>query len=115
MPHFLRHGLLVCTLLLSPVALAGTVLENALWRVELDPATLAIRVTPSGQPTIQASSGVAVRAVSQLAHSDQQADWQWDDGAFRVSATLEQREKAEAEKQKHKEEEGESGAEPAAE
>lgn len=91
MPHFLRHGLLICTLLLSPVALAGTVLENALWRVELDPATLAIRVTPSGQPTIQASSGVAARAVSQLAHSDQQADWQWDDGAFRVSATLEQR------------------------
>ncbi|WP_426219028.1 glycoside hydrolase [Pseudomonas sp. DWRC2-2] len=94
MPHFLRHGLLICTLLLSPVALAGTVLENALWRVELDPATLAIRVTPSGQPTIQASTGVAARAVSQLAHSDQQADWQWDDGAFRVSATLEQRDLA---------------------
>lgn len=94
MPHFLRHGLLICTLLLSPVALAGTVLENALWRVELDPATLAIRVTPSGQPTIQASNGVAARAVSQLAHSDQQADWQWDDGAFRVSATLEQRDLA---------------------
>ena len=94
MPYFLRHGLLICTLLLSPVALAGTVLENALWRVELDPATLAIRVTPSGQPTIQASTGVAARAVSQLAHSDQQADWQWDDGAFRVSATLEQRDLA---------------------
>ncbi|MCF5168500.1 glycoside hydrolase [Pseudomonas canadensis] len=94
MPHFLRHGLLVCTLLLSPVALAGTVLENALWRVELDPATLAIRVTPGGQPTIQASSGVAARAVSQLAHSDQQADWHWGDGAFRVSATLEQRDLA---------------------
>lgn len=46
MPHLLRHGLLICTLLLSPVAFAGTVLENALWRVELDPATLAIRVTP---------------------------------------------------------------------
>lgn len=94
MPYFLRHGLLICTLLLSPVALAGTVLQNALWRVELDPATLAIRVTPSGQPTIQASSGVAARAVSQLAHSDQQADWQWDNGAFRVSATLEQRDLA---------------------
>lgn len=94
MPYFLRHGLLICTLLLSPVALAGTVLQNALWRVELDPATLAIRVTPSGQPTIQASSGVAARAVIQLAHSDQQADWQWDDGAFRVSATLEQRDLA---------------------
>ena len=94
MPHLLRHGLLICTLLLSPMVFAGAVLENALWRVELDPATLAIRVTPSGQPTIQASSGVAARAVSQLAHSDQQADWQWDDGAFRVSATLEQRDLA---------------------
>nr|WP_314524310.1 glycoside hydrolase [uncultured Pseudomonas sp.] len=94
MPQFLRHSWLICTVLLSPMAFAGTVLENALWRVELDPATLAIRVTPSGQPTVQASSGVAARAVSQLAHSDQQADWQWDDGAFRVSATLEQRDLA---------------------
>ncbi|NWC73714.1 hypothetical protein HX823_06430 [Pseudomonas sp. P7759] len=94
MPQFLRHSWLICTVLLSPMVFAGTVLENALWRVELDPATLAIRVTPSGQPTIQASNGVAARAVSQLAHSDQQADWQWDDGAFRVSATLEQRDLA---------------------
>lgn len=94
MPHLLRHSWLICTLLLSPMVFAGAVLENALWRVELDPATLAIRVTPSGQPTVQASNGVAARAVSQLAHSDQQADWQWDDGAFRVSATLEQRDLA---------------------
>ncbi|MGY2179360.1 glycoside hydrolase [Pseudomonas azotoformans] len=94
MPQFLRHSWLICTLLLSPMVFAGAVLENALWRVELDPATLAIRVTPSGQPTVQASNGVAARAVSQLAHSDQQADWQWDDGAFRVSATLEQRDLA---------------------
>ncbi|MGY2364868.1 glycoside hydrolase [Pseudomonas azotoformans] len=94
MPQFLRHSWLICTVLLSPMVFAGAVLENALWRVELDPATLAIRVTPSGQPTIQASNGVAARAVSQLAHSDQQADWQWDDGAFRVSATLEQRDLA---------------------
>ncbi|MCF5721217.1 glycoside hydrolase [Pseudomonas syringae] len=86
-----HHILLICTALLSPLAAAATVLENPLWRVELDPATLAIRVTPSGQSPVRASSGVAPRAVSQLAQSAQQADWQWDEGAFGVSATLDQR------------------------
>lgn len=86
-----HHILLICTALLSPLAAAATVLENPLWRVELDPATLAIRVTPSGQASVQASSGVPARAVSQLSQTAQQADWQWDDGAFRVSATLDQR------------------------
>ncbi|MFQ6351062.1 glycoside hydrolase [Pseudomonas sp. R11F] len=94
MSHALRHVLLMCTLLLAPVAFAGTVLENSLWRVELDPATLAIRVTPSGQPPVQASSGVAAHAVSQLSHNGQQASWQWDAGAFQVSVTLEQRDLA---------------------
>ena len=91
--NYLRPILLVCCLILSPLS-AAAVLENALWRIELDPATLAIRVTPKGQPAIQASSGVAARAVSQLEHSNQQASWQWDEGAFRVSASLEQRDLA---------------------
>ena len=91
--RYLRSVLLLCGAFLSPLTFA-TVLENTLWRVELDPATLAIRVTPNGQPTIQASSGVAARAVSQLEQRDQQASWQWDDGAFRVSASLEQRDLA---------------------
>jgi hypothetical protein len=84
-----RHLLLLCTFLISPLALASTVLENPLWRIELDPATLAIRATPSGQAPVQASSGVAARAVSDLAQSAQQASWQW--GAFRVTASLAQR------------------------
>ncbi len=84
-----RHFLLLCTCLISPLALASTVLENPLWRVELDPATLAIRVTPNGQAPVQASSGVAARAVSELAQDTQQASWQW--GAFRVTANLAQR------------------------
>ncbi|NVZ52296.1 glycoside hydrolase [Pseudomonas sp. B6002] len=84
------HFLLLCTLLLSPLVSATTVLENPQWRVELDPATLAIRVTPNGQASVQASSGVQARAVSQLSHTDQQASWQWDEGAFRISARLEQ-------------------------
>lgn len=84
-----RHFLLLCTLLISPLALASTVLENPLWRVELDPATLAIRVTPNGQAPVQASSGVAARAVSELVQNAQQASWQW--GALRVTANLAQR------------------------
>ena len=91
--RYMRSVLLLCGVFLSPLTFA-TVLENTLWRVELDPATLAIRVTPNGQPTIQASSGVAAHAVSQLEQRDQQASWQWDDGAFRVSASLQQRDLA---------------------
>jgi len=86
-----HHFLLACTLLLSPLVSAATVLENPQWRVELDPATLGIRVTPSGQSSVQASSGVQAHVVSQLSHNQQQASWQWDEGAFRITATLEQR------------------------
>lgn len=88
--RYLRSITLLCGLLLSPLTFA-TVLENALWRVEIEPATLAIRVTPNGQPGVEASSGVEARSVSQLEQRDQQASWHWDDGAFRVSASLEQR------------------------
>ncbi|MBB4816405.1 hypothetical protein HNP03_005074 [Pseudomonas rhodesiae] len=78
--------------LLSPMAFAGALLENTLWRVELDPATLALRVTPAGQASVQASSGVTAHAVSDLQSSAEQASWQWDNGAYRLSARLEQRE-----------------------
>ncbi|MGY2233330.1 glycoside hydrolase [Pseudomonas tolaasii] len=88
--NFLRHTLLICGLLLSPITSAA-VLENAVWRVELDPATLALRVTPTGETSVQASSGVAAHAVSELQAGVEQAAWQWDDGAFRLSARLEQR------------------------
>ena len=87
----LRLTLLVFCLL-SPMAFAGALLENTLWRVELDPATLALRVTPPGQASVQASSGVTAHAVSDLQSSAEQASWQWDNGAYRLSARLEQRE-----------------------
>lgn len=87
----LRLTLLVFCLL-SPMAFAGALLENTLWRVELDPATLALRVTPSGLASVQASSGVTAHAVSDLQSSAEQASWQWDNGAYRLSARLEQRE-----------------------
>ncbi|MBT2370859.1 glycoside hydrolase [Pseudomonas fluorescens] len=90
----LRHTLLVFALLLSSMVHAGTVLENALWRVELDPATLAIRVIPADKQPVQASTGVAAHPVSQLTQSTQQATWQWNDGAYRLSASLDQRDLA---------------------
>ncbi len=87
----MRHLWLVCSLLLSPLACAGTVLENALWRIELDPATLALRVTPAGRTSVQASSGVAAQAVNDLQADAERATWQWDSGAYRLSARLEER------------------------
>jgi len=77
---------------LAPPTLATNVLENTQWRIELDPATLALRVTPAGEATVQASSGVAVHAVNALQADAEQVSWQWDDGAYRLTARLEQRE-----------------------
>ncbi|MBD8272709.1 glycoside hydrolase [Pseudomonas fluorescens] len=88
----LRPLFLFCTLLLAPSAFASTVLENALWRVDLDPATLALRVAPAGEASVQASSGVAAHAVNALQANAKQVSWQWDSGAYRLTARLEQRE-----------------------
>lgn len=90
----LRCVLLFCTALLAPLAHAVTVLENALWRVELAPQTLAIRVIPTNQPAVQASIGVRAHNVSALQQTATQADWEWDDGAYRLRATLDQGELA---------------------
>ncbi|WP_426232757.1 glycoside hydrolase [Pseudomonas sp. TWP3-2] len=90
----LRCAVLGFALLLSPWASANTVLENRLWRVELDPATLAIRVTPAQAQTLQASAGVAAHKVSQLTTTSTRADWQWDDGAWTLSVRLDQRDLA---------------------
>lgn len=88
----LRPLFLLGALLLAPSVLASTVLENALWRVDLDPATLALRVTPAGEASVQASSGVTVHAVNALQADAEQVSWQWDSGAYRLTARLEQRE-----------------------
>ncbi|TVT91625.1 glycoside hydrolase [Pseudomonas sp. RGB] len=87
----MRRLMLIFCLLLSPRLFAGTVLENALWRVELDPATLALRVTPAGEAAVQASSGVAAHAVTDVQADAGQATWQWDSGAYHLTARLEQR------------------------
>lgn len=88
----LRPLLLLCALVLAPPTLAANVLENTQWRIELDPATLALRVTPAGEASVQASSGVAAHAVNALQADAEQVSWQWDNGAYRLTARLEQRE-----------------------
>ena len=89
--HCLRLALLIGAVLLSPWATANPVLENPLWRIELDPATLAIQVTPAQNPGVQASAGVAAHAVSHLTQTANRIDWQWDNGAWTLSASLDQR------------------------
>lgn len=88
MPRVNRCLLLICTLLLSSWATAGSVLENPLWRVELDPATLAIHVSPAQGPAVQASSGIAAHNVGDFQQSANRLDWHWDDGAWALSAEL---------------------------
>lgn len=89
--RYLRHTLLICCFFMSPLALAYTVLENPLWRVEIDPATLALRVTPAGEASVQASSGVPEHTVSNVQGDAEQASWQWDNGAYNLKARLQQR------------------------
>ena len=88
--HRVRWGLLACALLLSPWTLAANVLENPLWRVEVDPATLTIQVTPAQLPSVQASAGVNAHKVSHLVQTPNRLDWQWDDGAWILSVALDQ-------------------------
>ncbi|WP_065261161.1 glycoside hydrolase [Pseudomonas bananamidigenes] len=88
---WLRALLLIAGSCVSSLSWADTPLENSLWRVQLDPATLAVRVTPAGGETVQASAGIAPHKVSQLSRRDNRIDWQWDDGAWTLSATLDQR------------------------
>lgn len=81
----------IVTFWFSSSALAANVLENSMWRVELEPATLAVRVTPAQHLPVQASSGVAAHKVSNLTSTPGRLEWQWDDGAWTLSATLDQR------------------------
>lgn len=87
-----RYVLLACAVLFMPWAQARIELQNPLWRIELEPATLAIRVTPRDGDAVQASAGGQARRVGALSSSAEGADWQWDDGAFTVNARLQQRE-----------------------
>jgi hypothetical protein len=70
---------------------SAEILENDFWRVNVDPQTLAIRVSPTGQPALQASSGVKAHRVSELKASQDSLAWQWDDGAWHLEVRLQQR------------------------
>ena len=47
-----RQLLLMLGLCLSPSTLAATLLANALWQVQIDPATLAVQVTPADRASV---------------------------------------------------------------
>jgi hypothetical protein len=66
-------------------------LENDFWRVDIDPQTLAIRVSPAGQSALQASSGVKAHRASELKQTPEHLSWQWDEGAWHLDARLQQR------------------------
>lgn len=92
MNRCLYSGLLICALLMAPWAAADTWLENDYWRIEIDPATLAIRAIPARGAAVQASAGVVAHRVSALDKHAERINWLWDDGAWQLSATLDQRE-----------------------
>lgn len=85
--------LCVCLLLgwMLPFGSSAETLENDFWRVDVDPQTLAVRVSPSGQPALQASSGVKAHRVSELKTSQDYLAWQWDEGAWHLEVRLQQR------------------------
>ena len=94
MPWFVIQ---VCALFLaiglaSLPAVAAEVLSNEHWRVELDPATLGIRVQPTGQSSVQVSQGVDPHPVRRLEKTGEQLSWQWSDGAWTLQARLLRRE-----------------------
>ena len=72
-------------------AWAGLLLQNGLWQVELEPATLAIAAKPAGAMARQLSQGAAPHAVSALSQDGQTAQWQWDDGKYSWRASLQGR------------------------
>jgi hypothetical protein len=67
-------------------------LENAQWRVELQPESLALRVTPLGEQAVAVSTGAKAHRVNALHASAERVSWEWDEGAWALSAELRGRE-----------------------
>ncbi|POA47876.1 hypothetical protein C1893_12260 [Pseudomonas sp. MPR-ANC1] len=88
---WLRQLLLMVGLCLPPSLHAETFLQNSLWRVQIDPATLAVQVTPTNSAAVQTSSGVEAHKVSNLVQRGNHLDWHWDDGAWSLSVDLDER------------------------
>lgn len=87
--RFVARSALASLVALTSPAWAEVVLENPQWRVSIAPETLAIQARPSGREAIVASSGAKAHRVDKLDASAKTARWQWDDGAYRVEASLE--------------------------
>jgi Glycosyl hydrolases related to GH101 family, GH129 len=63
-------------------------LRNAQWRIQIEPTTLAIDVTPADRPGVNVSRGSDSHAVNALVSDDTHAQWQWDEETYRLSAVL---------------------------
>lgn len=71
-----------------PAGAAPLALENAQWKVELEPQTLALRVQPQGQGWQPVSGGVGAHAVTGVQAGPAAASWSWDDGGWQWRARL---------------------------
>src|SRR4051794_37241061 len=73
----------------SPAAAAGPSirLANAIWSVDVDPATLAIFAAPAGSSPTLLSRGLPGRQVDPLVRGTNALSWTWD-GHFDVKCTL---------------------------
>ena len=85
-PRSLVFALAAVSLPLS--AWAQIRLENAQWRVALDPTTLAVTATPTGQPPLEVSTGGPARKVANLSADAAGAAWSWGRDRYRLSARL---------------------------
>ncbi len=65
-------------------------LENDLWRVKIDPATLALTVLVKGQSAVTVSRGVGTHAIGGLSQMPAQASWTWD-GQYQIACSLDGR------------------------
>lgn len=91
MPRLIRC--VIAWLLIGPLCLmtedaVAATLENTLWRVEIDLATLAIRATPVGGAGVQAASGTDRHRVGGLRKSADRLAWHWDEGQWQLEARL---------------------------
>lgn len=78
-------------LMLCSPALGGAsplTFSNAQWSVEVEPATLAVRIAPQGAAPRVASRGGPEYRVSQLQYDATSAQWSWNEGAWKVQVAL---------------------------
>lgn len=112
------QSILLAAALAGASAHATVILRNRIWAIELQPDTLAIRAIPAeahagerpgkagewlpdsveavrniaegagGPASVQVSRGVAAHATHDLRATAVDAEWQWDQGRYRLAARL---------------------------